>query len=108
MTQGPADWSRVSSNAECAKLIAEHGARLARACERVGRDPAQLSRIFMPTPVSCPNPVTSVTAFRELAERVAEAGITELVVHWPRADGVYAAPADILERISAQALPALR
>ncbi|MCP2170069.1 LLM class flavin-dependent oxidoreductase [Goodfellowiella coeruleoviolacea] len=108
VTQGPADWSRVSSNAECAKLIAEHGARLARACERVGRDPAQLSRIFMPTPVSCPNPVTSVTAFRELAERVAEAGITELVVHWPRADGVYAAPADILERISAQALPALR
>jgi alkanesulfonate monooxygenase SsuD/methylene tetrahydromethanopterin reductase-like flavin-dependent oxidoreductase (luciferase family) len=108
VTQGPADWSRVCPIEECVQLLKNHGARLTAACERHGRDATELARVFMPTPVSCPNPMTSVDAFLRLAEAVADAGITDLIVHWPRDDGVYAGPADILEQISIKALSKVR
>lgn len=107
VTQGPADWSRVSTVEECAQLIKDHTTRLATACERHGRAVTDLDRVFMPTPVSCPNPMTSVDDFLRLADAVAGAGVTDLIVHWPRTEGVYAGPSDILEQISDRALPQL-
>ena len=38
-------------------------------------------------------------AFRDTAGRYAEAGVTDLVVHWPRAEEPYAADLATFERI---------
>ncbi|MBY8852941.1 LLM class flavin-dependent oxidoreductase, partial [Saccharothrix sp. MB29] len=107
VTQGPADWTRVSTNDECVQHIREHTTRLTEACARIGRPATDLSRMFMPTPVSCPNPLSSVNAFLRLAEAAAAAHVTDLIVHWPRTNGVYAAAPDILEKIAVR-LPDLR
>ncbi len=52
--------------------------------------------------------LSSVEYFREAAGRAAELGFTDLVVHWPRPDGVYAGREATLERVAAEVLPELR
>jgi alkanesulfonate monooxygenase SsuD/methylene tetrahydromethanopterin reductase-like flavin-dependent oxidoreductase (luciferase family) len=57
---------------------------------------------------SCPvYSLTSVEHFRDVAGRARELGFTDLVVHWPRADGVYAGSEAVLERVAADVLPEL-
>ncbi|MFD7652380.1 LLM class flavin-dependent oxidoreductase [Actinosynnema sp. NPDC059797] len=57
---------------------------------------------------SCPVfSLTSVEHFRDVAGRARELGFTDLVVHWPRADGVYAGSEAVLERVAADVLPEL-
>ncbi|MCC8247452.1 LLM class flavin-dependent oxidoreductase [Saccharothrix luteola] len=57
---------------------------------------------------SCPvYSLTSVERFREVAGRARGLGFTDLVVHWPRADGVYAGSEAVLERVAADVLPEL-
>ncbi len=43
-----------------------------------------------------------------MAERYARVGITHLVLHAPRPEGIYAADPETLHRIAADALPAVR
>ncbi|MGB3439949.1 MAG: LLM class flavin-dependent oxidoreductase [Actinophytocola sp.] len=52
--------------------------------------------------------LSSVAYFREAAGRAAELGFTDVVSHWPREDGVYAARVDTLEAVAATVLPELR
>ncbi|WP_461123828.1 LLM class flavin-dependent oxidoreductase [Saccharothrix stipae] len=57
---------------------------------------------------SCPvYSLTSVEHFRDVAGRAGELGFTDLVVHWPRADGVYAGSESVLEQVAADVLPEL-
>ncbi|ONI82024.1 luciferase [Saccharothrix sp. ALI-22-I] len=49
--------------------------------------------------------LTSVEHFRDVAGRARALGFTDLVVHWPRADGVYAGSEAVLERVVADVLP---
>ncbi|MFE2757138.1 LLM class flavin-dependent oxidoreductase [Actinosynnema sp. NPDC059335] len=57
---------------------------------------------------SCPvYSLTSVEHFRDVAGRARELGFTDLVTHWPRADGVYAGSEAVLERVAADVLPEL-
>ncbi|WP_158850679.1 LLM class flavin-dependent oxidoreductase [Saccharothrix deserti] len=51
--------------------------------------------------------LTSVEHFRDVAGRARSLGFTDLVVHWPRADGVYAGSEAVLERVAADVLPEL-
>ncbi|HEX8803944.1 MAG TPA: LLM class flavin-dependent oxidoreductase, partial [Acidimicrobiales bacterium] len=72
--------------------------RLAAACADAGRDLATLDRLVLTGPRLDPG-LASPAAFREAVDAYAEAGVTDLVVHWPRPDAPYAGDPTVLERI---------
>lgn len=69
--------------ATAARLVGEQAQRLDDVCREVGRDPASLARIVS-TGGQLPSGLESAQAFAETAAAYGEAGITDLVVHWPR------------------------
>ncbi|MEU8350507.1 MULTISPECIES: LLM class flavin-dependent oxidoreductase [unclassified Streptomyces] len=77
--------------------------RLADACAEVERDPAELDRILL-TGFTPDRPLDSVEAFRDFAGRHAELGFTEIVLHWPIQDSLFAADEKIFERIATEGL----
>jgi alkanesulfonate monooxygenase SsuD/methylene tetrahydromethanopterin reductase-like flavin-dependent oxidoreductase (luciferase family) len=111
VTVGPTDWAAGFTAAECLKTVTAQVGALRGACRRIRRDDVELDRIFVVTDPAG-DFLTSPSAFQRRAEAYATAGITHLVVHWPRTEGVYAASQDILHRIASkvltdvQALPA--
>ncbi len=58
------------------------------ACEREGRDPATLRRLLL-AGASMGGVTTSLSAYEDAAGELEEAGITDLVVHWPRPEQPY-------------------
>jgi alkanesulfonate monooxygenase SsuD/methylene tetrahydromethanopterin reductase-like flavin-dependent oxidoreductase (luciferase family) len=50
----------------------------------------------------------SVESFTDAVGRAAELGFTDVIVHWPRADGFYAGSEAVLEAVAADVLPTLR
>ncbi len=86
--------------------VAAMAARFREVLAGIGR--AKESIDFHLNADSCPvYSLTSVERFREVAGRARELGFTDLVVHWPRADGVYAGSEAVLERVAADVLPEL-
>jgi alkanesulfonate monooxygenase SsuD/methylene tetrahydromethanopterin reductase-like flavin-dependent oxidoreductase (luciferase family) len=80
--------------------------RLEEICKDVGRSRENLDRLIL-TGFSR-NPLGSVAEFEDAAGSYAEAGFTDLVVHWPRENEPFAGDRSILERIAADVLqPAL-
>ena len=84
--------------AEGARVIAAQGARLADACAAAGRDPKTLARMVL-SGVGLAAGLDSVEAFRETLGRYAEAGVTDFVVHWPRAAEPFAGELARFERV---------
>ncbi|HTI28675.1 MAG TPA: LLM class flavin-dependent oxidoreductase [Kutzneria sp.] len=70
------------------------------ACVAVGRNPATLRRLLL-TGAAVGGVLASAEAWRDAAGRFAEVGVTDLVVHWPRADFPYAGDEDVLADIAA-------
>jgi alkanesulfonate monooxygenase SsuD/methylene tetrahydromethanopterin reductase-like flavin-dependent oxidoreductase (luciferase family) len=52
--------------------------------------------------------LSSPALFTDVVGRAAELGFTDVIVHWPRAEGVYAGSEDLLEQIAAEVVPGLR
>ena len=52
--------------------------------------------------------LSSVEYFRDAVGRAADLGFTDVLTHWPREDGVYAARLSTLERVASTVLPKLR
>ena len=77
-------------------------ARLEEICQEVGRTSKSLEKLVL-TGFSR-NPLGSVSEFEDTAERYAEMGFTDLVVHWPRESEPFAADRSMLERIAADFL----
>lgn len=48
--------------------------------------------------------LASVDHFEEVLGRAGELGFTDVITHWPRADGPYAGSEDVLEAVAAQVL----
>jgi len=107
VTLGPTDWSRDYRPDECLAVVAAQAAQLRRACDAAGRDFDALDRIFITTGWAG-DPLTSTDACFEIAERYAGAGISHLVIHWPRESGVYAGDPDRLHQVATDALPQIR
>jgi alkanesulfonate monooxygenase SsuD/methylene tetrahydromethanopterin reductase-like flavin-dependent oxidoreductase (luciferase family) len=86
------------SAAEGARVVAEQGTRLEAACAAAARDPKTLARIVL-TGVGLAAGLDSAESFRETLGRYAEAGASDLVVHWPRASAPYAGDLAHFERV---------
>lgn len=78
--------------------------RISAALTEAGREPADVPKIMLTgfTP-DYAAPFASVDAFVDFAGRHAEAGIDELVVHWPIPDSDFAYDQATFERIAAEA-----
>ncbi|QGV79670.1 LLM class flavin-dependent oxidoreductase [Streptomyces ficellus] len=81
--------------------------KLGKACADAGRDVAELDKVLLAgfTP---DRPLESFDAFVDFAGRHAELGFTEIVVHAPIADSMFAADEKVYERIATEALAQLR
>jgi alkanesulfonate monooxygenase SsuD/methylene tetrahydromethanopterin reductase-like flavin-dependent oxidoreductase (luciferase family) len=99
-------WSDESP-AGIERAVGEQSARLDDECERIGRNPASVDRILL-SGAGDDRPLASIAAVEDYAGRYRNLGITDLVVHQPRAgDPHWDDPPDMLERVGA-ILPALR
>jgi alkanesulfonate monooxygenase SsuD/methylene tetrahydromethanopterin reductase-like flavin-dependent oxidoreductase (luciferase family) len=93
-------WVTLDHRVDAARV-----ARFERCCEEVGRDPASLDRLVLLG--FRERPLESVETFRASAQRLAELGFTDLVVHWPREQEPFAAQRRVLDQVAAE-LPSMR
>lgn len=91
---------------ESAAAVRDGLARARAACEQVGRDPADLRAVFL-SGFTSDRPLSSYDTFLDVAHRYAAAGVTELVLHWPLPDTVFAADVSVLERVAEAGIPAV-
>lgn len=71
---------------------------LEKACTDIGRDPATIARLLVAGP-TVGNVLDSPDAFFDAAQQYEKAGVTDLVVQWPRPDEPFQGRIDVLERI---------
>src|SRR3954452_6741736 len=83
ITTGDAKLPSPLDLAASARLVAEQVRRLQEECADVGRDPATLQRIVS-AGGQLPEGLHSAAACADAVAAYGEAGITDLVVHWPR------------------------
>jgi alkanesulfonate monooxygenase SsuD/methylene tetrahydromethanopterin reductase-like flavin-dependent oxidoreductase (luciferase family) len=74
--------------AASAQLVGEQIHRLSAICAESGRDPSSLRRLVS-TGGQLASGLESVDAFADAVGCYAEAGVTDVVVHWPRPSGPY-------------------
>ncbi len=86
-----------------ASVVAEQVAHLDAACAAIGRDPATLDRIVL-AGVLLDSGSASPGEFTETCAAYEAVGVTDLVVHWPRAEGVYAGDEAAFETLMQAAL----
>lgn len=86
--------------------LATQVARFEEACAAAGRDPGALDR-YLSVDAAPVFSLSSEATAVETVERAAGLGFTDVVVHWPRAEGVYAGRLEVLEAVAAR-LPELR
>lgn len=94
---GPLDTEEPMSAADSAAWLAEQTQHLVAACQEVGRDPATIGRLVL-TGAVLRAPYGSADEFDDAVGHYAQAGATDLVVHWPRPDGIYAGDQAAFER----------
>jgi alkanesulfonate monooxygenase SsuD/methylene tetrahydromethanopterin reductase-like flavin-dependent oxidoreductase (luciferase family) len=86
------------------QAVREQVARLGAACAEIGRDAGELEKIMLSGFTPQPNrPLESLDAFVDIAGRHKDAGVTEIVVHWPIPDSDFAVDQKVFERIATQA-----
>lgn len=92
--------------AESHAMVRDQIIRLEQACADAGRDAGEVDRILL-TGFTPEEPLASVDAFLDTANAYREAGITEIVIHWPIEDSQFAADQAVFERIALEAAPQL-
>ncbi|MFJ8473191.1 LLM class flavin-dependent oxidoreductase [Kitasatospora sp. NPDC094011] len=100
--KGPAKMPAEQAPAVIARQIDQ----LTAACEATGRDVATLEKLLLHGSTQ-EKPLQSLDAFVDWAGHHREAGITELVLHWPIPDSVFAADLAVFERIATEGLAQL-
>jgi alkanesulfonate monooxygenase SsuD/methylene tetrahydromethanopterin reductase-like flavin-dependent oxidoreductase (luciferase family) len=83
--------------------IARQLDELDAACEATGRDPATLNRLLL-TGALVGGVLESVESYRDAVGRFGELGVTDLVVHWPRASFPYEGDPRVLEAVAEEVL----
>ena len=54
------------------------------------------------------SPWRASAAFEEAVGRAADLGFTDVITHWPRAEGVYGGTVEVLEEVAASVIPRFR
>ncbi|MFE3328750.1 LLM class flavin-dependent oxidoreductase [Streptomyces sp. NPDC059176] len=116
VTTGNPKLYETGSAEQSREAIAGQVTKLDKACAEFGRDAADLDKIlltgftpdFHPAAARGTRPLDSVDAFVDFAGRHADLGFTEIVVHWPIADSVFAADQEVFERIATEGPRQLR
>jgi alkanesulfonate monooxygenase SsuD/methylene tetrahydromethanopterin reductase-like flavin-dependent oxidoreductase (luciferase family) len=86
------------SAAEGAAVVRAQMDRLDEACARAGRDPRAIGRLVLSG--LCLDPgLTSAAQFDDTIGQYADVGVTDFVVHWPRAEPPFAGDAAAFEKI---------
>jgi len=98
VTTGPRSAERPLGADDGARVVREQIAVLEDACAEVGRDAASLRRLVLTGAALDPG-AGAPASFEDTLGRYAAVGVTDLVVHWPRADEPYAADLATFERI---------
>ncbi|HEY0617874.1 MAG TPA: LLM class flavin-dependent oxidoreductase [Kribbella sp.] len=80
--------------------------RLDGVLESEGRDGAEFDRYLALD--TARYSLSSASAFEDVVGRAAELGFTDVITHWPRADGVYGGSEDVLEQVALEVIPRLR
>jgi alkanesulfonate monooxygenase SsuD/methylene tetrahydromethanopterin reductase-like flavin-dependent oxidoreductase (luciferase family) len=80
--------------------------RLDDAITAAGREPGDVER-YLSVDASGAFALDSVEALRDVLGRAGQLGFAEVVVHWPRPEGVYAGEERVLERVATDVLPEL-
>jgi alkanesulfonate monooxygenase SsuD/methylene tetrahydromethanopterin reductase-like flavin-dependent oxidoreductase (luciferase family) len=52
--------------------------------------------------------LSSADAFEDAVTRAAKLGFTDVITHWPRAEGIYAGTEAVLEQVATEVMPRLR
>ncbi len=82
------------------RVVADQLAHLESACASIGRDPAEIDRIFLIGNTDA-RPLRSVAEFDSFVERYESIGFTDLVFHMPRHDDpIWNEDPDIVNRIA--------
>jgi len=89
--------------ADGVRVVRSQMALLDDACESVGRDPATIDRLVLTGP-RLEAGLESSGSFEDLCGRYAEAGVTDLVVHWPRPCEPYAGDVSHFEDVVGHAI----
>ena len=100
---GPADGPGAGAPA----IVSAQMARLEAACATAGREYQSVDKVLLQG-LTTERPLESVDAFVDWAGTYRDMGVTEIVVHWPVPDSVFASPVDVFERIAAESMTQLR
>jgi alkanesulfonate monooxygenase SsuD/methylene tetrahydromethanopterin reductase-like flavin-dependent oxidoreductase (luciferase family) len=93
-----------ASPADIEAAVRRQSERLARECEAIGRDPADIQRIYLIGNTQ-ERPLASVATFEDFVGRYEALGITDIVFHDPRpGDPVWTEDPAIVEAIAGQVL----
>ncbi|MEV6374079.1 LLM class flavin-dependent oxidoreductase [Micromonospora musae] len=87
--------------------VAKLSARLDRALDEAGRDPATLDR-YLSMDAAPVFSLSSAQFFADQVGRAADLGFTDVVTHWPRASSWYAGDEETLVDVATRLLPELR
>jgi alkanesulfonate monooxygenase SsuD/methylene tetrahydromethanopterin reductase-like flavin-dependent oxidoreductase (luciferase family) len=98
VTTGDRSAGHPRSAEDGVKVVREQMARLDEACAKIGRDPASLGRLVL-SGLTLDSGLASADAFRHTTSVYAAAGVTDFIVHWPRAAEPFAADLRTFERI---------
>ncbi|MFF2390850.1 LLM class flavin-dependent oxidoreductase [Agromyces sp. NPDC058104] len=88
------------------RQVAALSARLDDACAAAGRAPGELARTLS-LDSEARTSLASLDAFEDAVGRARELGFTDVVAHWPRPEGIYAADERVLDEVAGR-LDALR
>jgi alkanesulfonate monooxygenase SsuD/methylene tetrahydromethanopterin reductase-like flavin-dependent oxidoreductase (luciferase family) len=98
VTTGDRAYGDAAAPAEGARVVREQMDRLDAACAAVGRDPATLDRLVLTGPALQAG-TGSADEFADALGRYEAVGVTDLVVHWPRAADPYRGDVEQFERV---------
>jgi alkanesulfonate monooxygenase SsuD/methylene tetrahydromethanopterin reductase-like flavin-dependent oxidoreductase (luciferase family) len=84
---------------EALPVLRQQVEALEKICVEAGRDPATVSRLLVCGP-TVGGVLDSPDAFADAAGKFAEAGITDVVVQWPRPDEPFRGKVEILEKVA--------
>jgi alkanesulfonate monooxygenase SsuD/methylene tetrahydromethanopterin reductase-like flavin-dependent oxidoreductase (luciferase family) len=99
VTTGAPNLFERTPYADTVPLIRRQVEELEKACAATGRNPDGIARMLVAGP-SVGDVLASKDAFFDAADRFAEAGITDLVVQWPRADEPYTGDVKVLDQVA--------